>query len=89
MTGRLTVFEVTGTDQFPIKLLAKQNCFPATEGDAALIDSCWNKTNRTIKLKGLKPPSLSEWIELGWSPTIIRGSRPMDQEYEAYHTWPC
>ncbi len=89
MTGSITTFEVTGSCKFPLRLLAKHNCFPATEEDAVLITSYNGNKDRTVRLKSLKSPAFREWKAEGWTLSIIGGSRVIEQEYETYHTWPC
>lgn len=90
MTGRFITFEITGSKDFPLSLLAAHSCFPATEADANLIKGGGDASGeRTIRLKSLKLPLFREWEDEGWRLNMIRDSIQIRDEYDLYHTWPC
>lgn len=89
MTGSMTIFEVTGSGEFPFRLLASQGCFPVSVKDAERINDSF-KMKRTITLKGFCSPSENVWRSYGWSIAVIHGGFVNEKnEYTLYHTWPC
>ena len=81
-------FTVSGVGKFPVAMLSKQKCFPASDEDTK---SCfeYGVRSRNITMKSNKLPNPSQWSMYGWS---VSGLSPLyytDDDYTEYHTWPC
>lgn len=60
-------FSVQGSGAFPMDMLRYDLCWPATETDANMLGTVGAfGTNRTISLKGLKPPTSNRWASFSW-----------------------
>jgi len=69
-------FTVEGKRDFPLDMLRYDLCRPATESDSTLINTTIvfpyvsgrkDKPTFTIRLKGLKPPTVARWHSFGWA----------------------
>lgn len=65
-------YNVEGKGAFPLDMLRYDLCWPATAGGAQQISRSIDglstdlRLERTIMIKGLKPPTVARWASFGW-----------------------
>ena len=77
-------FEVKGSGEFPIELLATARCYPI---DRANANSIHDTERRVIQLSSNISQNQMVWFFKGWK--IISGVILEKDDYNVYHTWPC
>ena len=77
-------FEVEGSGEFPIELLAAARCYPI---DSANARSICDAHKRVIRLSSNISQTRMVWFFRGWK--IISGIVLEEDDHNGYHTWPC
>lgn len=74
-------FSVLGTGEFPTDMLRYDHCWPASQGDAASIDTWRERVTaegkpyapRVINLRGLTGPTPRRWASFSWTVVKVNG----------------
>jgi hypothetical protein len=60
-------FTVDGRGDFPYDMLRYDLCWPASEAMARRLGPDDHPGERTVILRGLKPPTTARWASFGWT----------------------
>jgi hypothetical protein len=72
----ITTFNVKGSGFFPLTMLQRDACYPATDKSVEQIHTS-ERSERTIQLKAMHPRkdhmlNVSRWISFGWEVDVIQ-----------------
>jgi hypothetical protein len=70
-------FTVSGSRSFPMDMLRYDHCWPEDSCDVGymLFDARGGNGQRSIRLRGVHPPTEARWLSFEWKVTDCKGER--------------